>query len=113
MKISAHKSALIILCIAVATAVQAGQSMTSSIQAEIKKRAEVQWPGDYSMQAYEIKNQTADFNAFQAMTKPDSMSSSTFELIKSRAERQWPMDYSMQLYELKNQVKDWMQINGR
>jgi len=93
--------------------VHAGQSLTSSIQTEIKKNAELKWPDDYSMQAYEIKNQTSDFQAFQSMEKPSSMSNSTFELIKSRAERQWPKDYSMQLYELKNQIKGWMTVNGR
>jgi len=100
------------LCIAAAFSVQAGKTLTSSLQAEIKKSAEAEWPGDYSMQAYEIKNQTEAFQTFHAMEKPSSMSNSTFELIKSRAEKEWPKDYSMQLYELKKQIEGWQEVNG-
>jgi len=39
--------------------------LTDSVLAEIKRKAQLEWPGDYSMQAYEIKKQT---EAFQRMT---------------------------------------------
>jgi hypothetical protein len=106
------KIMMTMVCIMVAGLVQA-VSMSSSIQAEIKKRAETKWPDDFSMQAYHIKSETEAFESFQAMEKPSSMSSSTFELIKSRAERMHPKDYSGQFYELKKQVKGWLQVNGK
>lgn len=107
------KLTLLIACIAVATSLQAGQKMTESIKAEIKKAAEIEYPNDFSMQAYKIKTETAAFEQFQAMEKPSSMSSSTFELIKTRAQRKWPKDYGMQLYDLKDQLKGWLAVNGK
>ena len=38
--------------------------LTDAVLAEIKRKAQLEWPGDYSMQAYEIKKQT---EAFQRM----------------------------------------------
>ena len=65
------KTIMLMACMIAATAVQAGKPMTSSIQAEIKKAAEIEYPDDYSMQAYQIKNETESFEKFQAMEKPD------------------------------------------
>ena len=106
------RTLMMTLCIAVAITVQAGKTMSASIQAEIKKAAEIEYPNDFSMQAYEIKSQTEAFEKFHSMEKPSSMSNSTFELIKSRAERQYPKDYSMQFYELKSQISGWLKVNG-
>lgn len=107
------KTLLLTLCIAAALSVQAGTYLSASIERGIKERAKTEWPGDYSMQAYEIKNQTDAFKTFHAMRCPSGMSSSTFEAIKKRAEQEWAKDYSMQLYELKNQIKGWQKVNGR
>jgi hypothetical protein len=112
MKISHYKSAILILCIAIAGLVQAA-SMTSAIRDEIKKQAVAKWPDDFSMQAYHIKDQTESFEKFQTLEKPASMSTSTFQLIKDRAERKWPKDYAMQLYDLKIQIEGWIKVNGK
>ena len=50
------KTLLLIVCMAAALSVQAGKYLSASIQKEIKTSAEQEWPGDYSMQAYEIKS---------------------------------------------------------
>jgi len=106
------KTMLLIVCMTVAGLVQAA-SLTSSIRAEIKKRAEQKWPGDYSMQAFQIEKEVAAFEKFQTLERPASMSYSAFDLIKSRAERKWPGDYSMQVYEAENQIDGWIRVNGR
>ena len=105
------KTLLLIACISLALSVQAGKYLSASIQKEIKKSAELEWAGDYNMQAYEIKKQTAAFKTFHEMRSPSGMTSSTFTAIKKRAAREWPKDYSMQLYELKKQIQGWQEVN--
>jgi hypothetical protein len=106
------KTLLLTFCLGFALSVQAGKYLSASISKVIKERAETEWPGDYAMQAYEIKNQTAAFKTFHEMKPPSGMTSSVFEEIKKRAEKEWPKDFEMQLYELKNQIKGWQEVNS-
>lgn len=106
------KTIILMVCMMVSGLVQAA-SMTSAIRDEIKKNAELKWPGDYSMQAYQIEKETGAYEKFQAMDKPSSMSYSIFKMIKDNAERKWPADYSMQVYEVEKQIDGWIKINGK
>ncbi len=106
------KTLLIVACIAFALSAQAGKYLSASIDREIKERAKEEWPGDYSMQTYEVKKQRAAFKTFHEFRAPSGMNTSTFNAIKARAETEWPKDFSMQLYELKQQVKGWQELNS-
>jgi len=102
---------LLIACMMVAGMVQA-QRMDVRTENEIRKRAEQEWPKDYSMQAYEVKKQKdAFYNLWQY--RPSNIDSRTMEEIKKRAATEWPGDYSMQLYETKKQAEAWMRLNGK
>jgi hypothetical protein len=105
------KTLLLIACIALATAAQA-QRMDVRTENEIRKRAEQEWPKDYSMQAYEIKKQKEAFYHL-GQYRPSGVDSRTLDEIKKRAADEWPGDYSMQLYETKNQASAWLKLNGR
>jgi TPR repeat protein len=75
----------------------------------IKQAAAREWPTDYEMQAYEIKNQVAAYGQLQQLS-PGNIPADVFQQIKTAAVDEWPRDYEMQVYEIKNQVKAYQDL---
>jgi hypothetical protein len=82
-------------------------SIFSEITIEEKQgiidRSKIEWPEDYSMQEYHIKEQVEALNKvreFQAKYKDNSQINGIIE----RAINEWPKDYTMQVYTFKEQL---------
>ena len=82
-----------------------------SIIKEIKSRAVKEYPRDYSMQLYELREQTRSYleiNSYNNKSVPESV----LLEIKSIAVKESPQDYSAQFYELKEQTRSYLKLNS-
>jgi hypothetical protein len=77
----------------------------------IKLNAQREWPNDYEMQAYVMKNQAAAYNAIQTQQPPTDIPTSAYSQIKSDAQNNWSGDYEMQAYIIKQQVQAYRNVN--
>jgi hypothetical protein len=75
----------------------------------IKQAAAREWPTDYEMQVYKIKNQVAAYSELQQLS-PGNIPPDVFQQIKTAAVDEWPGDYEMQVYKIKNQVKAYQDL---
>jgi len=73
-------------------------------QKELKKASIEEWPDDYSMQEYHLKEQVeAHLNLSQLAKEIINMPEKI--RIMQKAIKEWPKDYSMQLYTAKEQIE--------
>jgi uncharacterized protein len=75
----------------------------------IKQAAAREWPTDYEMQAYKIKNQVAAYKELQQLI-PGDIPPDAFQRIKIAAVEEWPGDYEMQVHKIRNQVKAYQDL---
>lgn len=104
------KTIMLMICMMVATAVQAKEYWNSTIERQVKDRAERKWPNDFDMQAYNIKSQREAFDKLNAKQCPSRLSWSEFESLQNAARQKWPDDYSMQLYSYEKAVEDYFRV---
>jgi hypothetical protein len=78
---------------------------------EIKLDAIDEWPDDYSMQAYVIKQQKEAYQNLYAWAI-DNRENSLAKIIFRRAQREWPDDYNMQWYIVQREVSALEGIYG-
>lgn len=88
-------------------------AIPGNINNQIKADAKLEWPNDYQMQAYEIKNQS---NAYTSLDKlfRKGYKGVPFNIVRDilkRSKKKWDRDYQMQLYETNNQIESYIDIN--
>jgi hypothetical protein len=83
------------------------------VEQEIKKAAEQEWPGDYRMQAYEIRTQTQSYRKIESWTRKmrRTKDRQVCKQIGSDAKQEWPGDYRMQWYQIRTQMESYRTLN--
>jgi hypothetical protein len=79
-------------------------TIPQDIQTQIQEQAKEEYPDDYKMQQYTIKNQVNAYKEIQNYS-PQHISPQVFTGIIEEAKETYPTDYKMQLYTMKNQVE--------
>lgn len=69
----------------------------------IKADAQRKWPGDFSMQEFQVANEKAAFLAIDNYQNP-GIPRAVFERILIDARRKWSTTYEMQKFEIDNQI---------
>lgn len=69
----------------------------SEAEAMIRDHCEREWPDDYSMRSYCIKQQHEALDALK-QGRPDDIPEEVFAGIRSKCAAEWPEDYNMRLY---------------
>ncbi len=70
----------------------------------IKRKGKEEYPGDFEMQEYYIKNQKKALEGLQK-EKPDDIDLDDFQKIRARAKREYPFNFEMRLYTEENQIE--------
>jgi hypothetical protein len=81
----------------------------SNVDKIIKAKAESEYPDDFSMQVYIIKEQKDAVKALQNL--PQDIPKNIFEKIRQSAADQYPNDFSMRLYIEKEQIEAYRELN--
>ena len=69
----------------------------SDAQRIIRELCEREWPNDYTMRSYCVKQQREALNALKR-GRPDGIPEDVFEEIRSKCAADWPEDYNMRRY---------------
>jgi hypothetical protein len=93
------------------SAEQPSQSTPSQVTSRIRAKAQAEWPSDFEMQAYTIKNQTSAYQTLQTMASVSGVPSTVLETVKSNAASEWPDDYEMQVYTINNQIAAYRSLH--
>lgn len=72
----------------------------------IKNHCQKEWPDDFKMQAYCIKQQKNAVNVLE-QGPPDDVPEGVFDKIRSKCDREWHGDYKMRAYCEKQQIEAW------
>jgi len=80
---------------------------TNDVASKIKSKAEEKWPGNFSMQKYEIDRQTEAYNTIQGLLNTTDYNADILKL----AIEKWDDEYSMQVYEYERQLKAFKELN--
>lgn len=78
-----------------------------SVYKAIRRLAESKWPGDYTMQVYEIEQEEGAWRRMTAWdtNPPTGLSWERWQELRDRACAQWPNEYVMQVYEVEQQTE--------
>lgn len=84
-------------------------NISDNVMATIKKKATNDYPDDYSMQLYIIKEQ---LEAYKQILEygTSNIDKEVLYRIRQKAINDYPDDYSMQIYVIKEQVESFMEI---
>ena len=85
-------------------------STPKAIISLIEKKAEADWPGDFSMQAQVIKSQR---EAYEKITHYEIIFELTTEINEElfrKAKTDWPEDFAMQVHTFETQMKSWIRF---
>jgi len=77
----------------------------------IKIQAEKEYPMDFSMQVYRIKEQRKALELLKA-PRPTDIPLNIFNQIREKAETEWPVDFEMRLYSENEQIEAYRELNG-
>lgn len=75
----------------------------------IARHCEREWPDDYNMRAYCIKQQNEAVASLKAATDAD-IPTTVFQQIRRRCAREWPDDYNMRRYSEQQQISAYRQM---
>ena len=75
----------------------------------IDRHCEQEWPDDYSMRAYCLKEQREALEELKRHN-PTDIPGDVFNSIRAKAAAEWPNDFSMRLYMEKEQVESYREI---
>ena len=84
-------------------------AVPSEVVREIKSQASRNWPGDYSMQAYEVEQQTSaylDLRSIGGLTIPSQVR----DIVMKSTRKEWQGDYAQQLYVVGQQFNDYEEL---
>lgn len=81
---------------------------SANVEKVIKENAEEDWPNDYQMQSYQIKNQTEAYNNLLAL----DLNSEVKEEILNEAYKDWGYDFQMVSYSYNNALEDYNEIQS-
>ncbi|MDX8396921.1 MAG: hypothetical protein R8K49_01225 [Mariprofundaceae bacterium] len=79
------------------------KGVPTEIKAAIRKMAESEWPGDFTMQLHLVTEQFEAFKSVDAL-KSEVGESQTFKIALNNALEDYSEDYVMQLHVLKEQL---------
>ena len=84
-------------------------SQNIDAESNIKAYCEEQYPHDYSMRVYCIREQK---DAFKSMSnpRPSDIPEKVYSSIVEKAVREYPIDYTMQVYSVKEQVEAYREL---
>jgi len=80
----------------------------NTVNEKIKENAEDDWPSDYQMQSFQIKNQTEAYNDLLALT----LDTEVKEKILNEAYTDWKFDFKMVLFSFNNALEDYDEIES-
>ena len=75
----------------------------------IRQRCEREWPGDYSMRSYCVKQQREAL-AILKQGRPRDIPEAVFDGIRSKCAVDWPEDYNMRQYREKQQFDSYREL---
>ena len=81
---------------------------SENVKKVIKQNSEADWPKDYQMQNYQIKNQTEAYNDLLAL----NLDTEVKEEILDEAYADWKYDFQMVLYSYNNALEDYNEIQS-
>ena len=87
------------------------QPAVSDISSSIKAYTEKEFPGDYNMQEFVIKQQTEAYNWVMSASSATGVPQGVFEQIKAKATDEFPNDYNMQKFVINQQVKAYTNLH--
>lgn len=93
-------------------------AMPFKVADQIKAEAEREWPDDYEMQVYTIKQEKEAYRQKERLLDNNwssgrlkSSERAAFRKIVQKAEQKWPNNYQMQVYEIKAQLKAYQDLH--
>jgi len=81
---------------------------SENVKKVIKQNSEADWPKDYQMQNYQIKNQTEAYNDLLVL----NLDTEVKEEILDEAYADWKYDFQMVLYSYNNALEDYNEIQS-
>jgi hypothetical protein len=87
------------------------QSAGSDISRSIKAYAEKEFPNDYNMQEFVIKQQTEAYNWVVNASSATGVPQRIFEQIKTKAAEEFADDFNMQKFVINQQVKAYTDLH--
>ena len=81
------------------------------ILSKIREKSKTEWPEDFSMQEYYIKEQTNAYLAVNSL-KNENKNDKTISSIIEKAIKEYPKDYEMQLYTANEQIASYKRLNN-
>lgn len=87
------------------------QPASSDISRSIRAFAEKEFPDDYQMQQFVIKQQTEAYNWVASATSAVGIPSDVYAKIKAKAADEFPGDYNMQKFVINQQVKAYTELH--
>jgi len=88
-------------------------STADALLERIRKRAAEEWPDNYEMQAYTIKNETKALIEFSRLKTAQGVPDDVMARLRAQAIREWPDQYGMMLYTLKNQIEAYRKLQAK
>jgi TPR repeat protein len=87
------------------------QSAVSDVTLSIRANAEKEWPDNYEMQEFAIKEQAEAYNYVATTSSATGVPQDVFENIKAKAASDWPDNYEMQKFQINQQVKAYTDLH--
>ena len=82
-----------------------------TVAGEIQAAAEKEWPGNYTMQAFEVRKQTEAWQKLE-FAEAEGIPDNVFEQLKEDAKREWHGNYNMQVFHVKRQTDSYRKLHG-
>lgn len=79
----------------------------------IHQFAKAKWPGDATMQQYEVKEQTRAATAFDELRRVDGVPDKVVEQIKKKAAELYPDDFTMRIVSVNEQIRQYKAANPK
>lgn len=86
-------------------------SMPSDWQQTVKSKCQEEWPTDYRMQEYCVKQQTEAVSAL-GKSNPSDVGLAAFRIIRGKCAEEWPRDFKMRAYCERQQVEGYRALQS-
>ena len=106
---------VLIILLALASTLTAGAAPATKaakrdIAKEIRAEAAIEWPGNYQMQEYHIKEERKAFNKIVVFLKTHKGNHEAVNIL-SNAKAKWPKNYRMMMYQTNTQWEAYLRLN--
>jgi hypothetical protein len=83
----------------------------SGVELVIRRHCEREWPEDYNMRSFCIKQQREALNALK-QGLPDGIPEEVFAGIRDKCAEEWPEDYNLRRYHEEQQFDSYLELEG-